>query len=192
MEVFSPELRAELWTPEAAAEIGALRETGDLLAVPANPSLTALQQLDITTYLPGDLLLKADITSMAHSLELRSPLLDHEVVELGLALPDSLKVSGRTCKIALRRAFARDLPAEIVSRGKRGFGVPLPAWFRGELRELTRDILLDERSRGRGLFRPDTVERLIEEHVSGRRDHAHRLWCLVSLELWQRIHLERA
>jgi asparagine synthase (glutamine-hydrolysing) len=192
MEVFPTEARAALWTPEAEQAIAAPATAASLLQAPADCDLAGLQKLDLTTYLPGDLLLKADISSMAHSLELRSPFLDSEVVELGLALPDRLKVQGRTCKIALRRAFARDLPAKISTRGKRGFGVPLASWFRGELRELARDVLLDRRARERGLFRPQEVERLIDEHVSGRRDHAHRLWCLVSLELWQRIHLDQA
>jgi asparagine synthase (glutamine-hydrolysing) len=192
MEVFPSALRSTLWSDEALAEIGDLSEAGDLLSVPPRADIAALQRLDITTYLPGDLLLKADLASMAHSLELRSPLLDHEVVELGLALPDSLKVNGRTCKIALRRAFAQDLPAKIANRGKRGFGVPLSAWFRGELRELTSDVLLDDEARARGLFRPESVRRLIEEHVSGKRDHAHRLWCLLMLELWQRVHVSPA
>jgi asparagine synthase (glutamine-hydrolysing) len=152
--------------------------------------VTGLQQLDLRTYLPGDLLLKADIASMAHSLELRSPLLDHEVVALGLALPESLKLKGREGKQALRRAFAADLPPEILARGKLGFGVPIARWFRGELRQLASDLLLDERARGRGWFRPQAVERLLADHAAGRADHAHRLWCLVMLELWQRTHVE--
>src|SRR5204862_6735724 len=102
---------------------------------PPGDGITALQLLDIATYLPGDLLLKADLASMAHSLELRSPFLDHEVVELGLALPDHLKTRGREGKVALRRAFAADLPPEVADRGKTGFGVPLGRWFREELRE---------------------------------------------------------
>ena len=149
------------------------------------PGAAGLQQLDVETYLPGDLLLKADIASMAHSLELRSPFLDHEVVELGLALPDHLKVRGREGKVALRRAFADDLPPTVAGRGKTGFGVPLGRWFREDLRELAHDLLLNER-----WFRRATVERLLDEHESGRRDHGHRLWCLLMLELWMREHVE--
>ncbi|MGZ4382615.1 MAG: asparagine synthase-related protein, partial [Gaiellaceae bacterium] len=134
---------------------------------------------------PGDLLPKADIASMAHSLELRSPLLDHEVLALGLALPDTLKLKGREGKQALRRAFADLLPPEVAGRGKAGFGVPLAAWFRGDLRELAADTLLADDS----LFRRDTVERLLAEHAEGAADHGHRLWCLVMVALWQRVHL---
>jgi asparagine synthase (glutamine-hydrolysing) len=142
--------------------------------------------LDVETYLPGDLLLKADLAAMAHSLELRSPFLDHEVVALGLALPDSLKARGREGKVALRRAFAADLPAEVAARGKTGFGVPLGRWFRTDLRDAAHDL----RSGDRGWFRPDTVQRLLGEHESGRADHGHRLWCLLMLELWVREHVE--
>jgi asparagine synthase (glutamine-hydrolysing) len=123
---------------------------------------------------------------MAHSLELRSPFLDHEVVELGLTLPDSLKTRGREGKIALRRAFARDLPPQVASRGKTGFGVPLGRWFRADLRDAARDLL----STDRGWFRRDAVQRLLDEHESGRADHGHRLWCLLMLELWMREHVE--
>jgi asparagine synthase (glutamine-hydrolysing) len=127
---------------------------------------------------------------MAHSLELRSPLLDHDVLTLGVSLPDSLRTSGRRGKVALRRAFADLLPPEIADRGKTGFGVPLGRWFRDDLRELARDALLGDRARERGWFRPAAVESLLREHTDGRRDHGHRLWCLLMLELWQRTHVE--
>jgi asparagine synthase (glutamine-hydrolysing) len=178
MEVFPLELRRQLWSDGSLAEPVRLE--------PTRPDIAGLQLLDLRTYLPGDLLLKADIASMAHSLELRSPLLDHEVVELGLALPDRLKARGREGKVALRRAFAAELPPEVAERGKTGFGVPLGRWFRDDLRELAGDALATDR----GWFRPETVTRLLDEHVSGRRDHGHRLWCLLMLELWVREHVE--
>jgi asparagine synthase (glutamine-hydrolysing) len=178
MEVFPVELRRELWSDARLAQ--------QLRLEPARPSVGGLQLLDIETYLPGDLLLKADLASMAHSLELRSPFLDHEVVALGLALPDSLKTRGRVGKVALRRAFAADLPAAIAGRGKSGFGVPLGRWFRSELRDAAHDLL----SSDRGWFRTDTVRRLLDEHEAGRADHGHRLWCLLMLELWVREHVE--
>jgi asparagine synthase (glutamine-hydrolysing) len=187
MEVFAAELRAELWEPEFVAEpVPAWR----LLDPAPGDGIAALQRLDVRTYLPGDLLLKADIASMAHSLELRSPLLDHEVLELGVSLPDSLKVRGLRGKQALRRAFADALPPEVAARRKTGFGVPIGRWFRGELRGLAGDLLLDRRARSRGQLRPAAVERLLADHVSGRADHGHRIWCLVMLELWQRLHVE--
>jgi asparagine synthase (glutamine-hydrolysing) len=186
VEVFPPALRAALWAPEARPP------SGDRLPPPPAPGIAGLQLLDLATYLPGDLLPKADLASMAHALELRSPLLDHEVVELGLALPDSLRFSGRVGKQALRRAFAADLPPAIAGRPKTGFGVPIGRWLRGELRELAGDLLLDRRARERGRFRPEAVERLLADHVAGRAEHAHRLWCLLMLELWERTHVDAA
>jgi asparagine synthase (glutamine-hydrolysing) len=190
MQVFALGQRAELWTEEAKAEIGALMSPGFLLGPPPARGIAGLQLLDLATYLPGDLLPKSDIASMAHSLELRSPLLDHRVVELGLALPDTLKQHGREGKLALRRAFAAELPPSVAQRGKSGFGVPLARWFRGELASLARELLLDERARARGWFRPAAVAQLLDEHAAGRADHGHRLWTLVMLELWQRTHVD--
>jgi asparagine synthase (glutamine-hydrolysing) len=178
MEVFPVELRRELWLDRRLA--------APVQLVPHGNGIAALQLLDLATYLPGDLLLKADIASMAHSLELRSPFLDHDVVALGLALPEHLKTRRREGKVALRRAFAAELPAQVAARGKTGFGVPLGRWFREDLRELARDVLVADR----GWFRPETVTRLLEEHESGRADHGHRLWCLLMLELWVREHVE--
>ena len=178
MEVFPLELRRRLWADSRLAHPVGLE--------PPRAGIAGLQLLDLATYLPGDLLLKADIASMAHSLELRSPFLDHEVVALGLALPDSLKTRGREGKVALRRAFAPDLPEQIARRGKTGFGVPLGRWFRSDLRETARDLL----STDRGWFRADAVQGLLDEHESGRADHGHRLWCLLMLELWMREHVE--
>ncbi len=178
MEVFPLERRRELWIDSRLARPVQLR--------PPRDDIAGLQLLDVATYLPGDLLLKADIASMAHSLELRSPFLDHEVMALGLALPDSLKAQGGVGKVALRRAFAAELRPTIAARGKLGFGVPLGRWFREDLRELSQDLLSTER----GWFRGDAVRRLLVEHGSGRADHGHRLWCLLMLELWVREHVE--
>src|SRR5260221_7710166 len=139
MQVFTLAQRADLWTDDARAEIGALASSGFLLGAQSESGIAGLQLLDIGTYLPGDLLPKSDIASMAHSLELRSPLLDHRVVELGLALPDSLKRRGRIGKVALRKAFAAELPPAVAERGKSGFGVPLARWFREDLRPLARE-----------------------------------------------------
>ena len=192
MEIFPAALRERLWTEEARAQVGRPRSAAELLGSPPAPGITGLQQLDVGTYLPGDLLYKADIASMACSLELRAPFLDHEVLELGLALPDSLKVHRGHGKIALRRAFAGDLPPEILGLGKRGFGVPVARWFRTELRELAGDLLLGERAAGRGLFRRSAVETLLADHVAGRADHGARLWSLVMLELWQCNYADHA
>ena len=154
---------------------------------PTRPGITGLQLLDLETYLPGDLLLKADLASMAHSLELRSPFLDHEVVALGLALPDSLKVRGREGKVALRRAFADLLPAEVDDARQDG------------LRRAARPLVPRRSARARTRPAPERP-RLVPARGrssacststrSGRADHGHRLWCLLMLELWQREHVE--
>jgi asparagine synthase (glutamine-hydrolysing) len=190
MQVVSLEQRADLWTDDARTEIGALASPGLLLGAAPSGGIAGLQALDVRTYLPGDLLPKSDIASMAHSLELRSPFLDHRVVELGLALPDGLKQRGHEGKVALRRAFADALPDLVAARGKSGFGLPLAAWFRGELKPLAHDVLLDDRARARGWLRAEAVERLLDEHAAERADHGHRLWTLVMLELWQRAHVD--
>ena len=192
MQVFTLAERAALWTDDAKAEIGALLSPGFLLGQAPAAGIAGLQLLDLGTYLPGDLLPKSDIASMAHSLELRSPLLDHRVIELGLSLPEHLKFHGREGKVALRRAFADALPAPVAGRGKSGFAVPLAAWFRGELRPLARSLLLDGDARTRDWFHPAAVERLLDEHLAERADHGHRLWTLVMLELWQRTHVDDA
>ncbi|MGC8642969.1 MAG: asparagine synthetase B family protein, partial [Isosphaeraceae bacterium] len=147
---------------------------------------------DILTYLPGDLLAKVDMTSMAHSLECRGPFLDHRVVELAAAMPLDRKLRFRPgrSKVVLKRAFADLLPRPIRSRRKMGFGVPVGRWFRDELKQELRDILLDRACLDRGLFRPEAVQRLFDEHTAGQREHGHRLWALVMLELWFRNHFD--
>src|SRR3954451_19492665 len=173
VEVFPLELRRRLWTDDARAHT----------ATAMLPSADDLRLVDIESYLPGDLLPKSDLASMAVSLELRSPFLDRRVVELGLALPRELAFG----KAALKQAFAADLPPSVATRRKSGFGVPLDRWFRHELRPAAEDLLL---SRDRGLFDRGELERLLREHTDGRADHGHRLWCLCMLELWQRFHID--
>ncbi len=190
VEVFPAVLREELYEDDFIASFGEVHTAASLLGEPPLSGIAGLQLLDARTYLPDDLLVKADRASMATSLELRSPLLDHRVLELGLSLPDSLRFSRRRGKVALRRAFAHLIPQELATRGKTGFGIPLGAWFRGPLRELAGDVLLGQRARMRGQLRHTAVERLLTEHVREERDHGHRLWCLLVLELWQRSWLE--
>jgi asparagine synthase (glutamine-hydrolysing) len=192
MELFPPALRAGLWADEARSSLGALPSAGALLGRARAAGTTGLQLLDVETYLPGDLLVKADLASMANSLELRSPLLDHRLAARALGLPPSLKIRHGRGKVALRRAFADVLPPEIVRGRKRGFGVPVARWFRDELRDLAGDVLLDGRARARGLFRSSAVESLLGDHVAGRTDHGARLWALVMLELWHRHYVDGA
>ncbi|HEY0322872.1 MAG TPA: asparagine synthase (glutamine-hydrolyzing) [Pyrinomonadaceae bacterium] len=139
---------------------------------------------DTMTYLPNDLLVKVDIASMAVSLEARSPFLDHHVIEFAASLPENLKLRGLTTKYLLKRVLKRLLPAENLKRSKMGFGVPIGYWLRGEMQPFLRETLLSEKALARGLFRPEVVNRLVEQHTSGERDYAHQLWTLLMLELW--------
>jgi asparagine synthase (glutamine-hydrolysing) len=154
--------------------------------------ITRAMVADLVTYLPGDLLVKVDLASMAHSLECRGPFLDHRVVELAVAMPLERKIqlrSGRS-KLVLKRAFAELLPPPIKTRSKMGFGVPVSRWFREELRDRIRDVLLDPVCIDRGLFRPEAVRNLLDEHIDGKREHSYRLWALLMLELWFRNHID--
>jgi asparagine synthase (glutamine-hydrolysing) len=154
--------------------------------------MTRAMVADIMTYLPGDLLVKVDIASMAHSLECRGPFLDHRVVELAAAMPLGRKIQLRTgrSKVVLKRAFADLLPRPIKVRSKMGFGVPISRWFRDELKSELREVLLDPVCLARGLFRPEAIEKLVAEHVEGKREHSQRLWALLMLELWFRRHFD--
>ncbi|HET8579225.1 MAG TPA: asparagine synthase (glutamine-hydrolyzing) [Methylomirabilota bacterium] len=154
--------------------------------------VSALQHIDIQTYLPDDILAKVDRTSMAVSLEARVPLLDHRLMEFLATIPSSLKLREGSGKYLLKRAMASRLPPAILARRKMGFGVPLAAWFRAELREMTHDLLLAPRTRQRGIFRPSWVEWLLRTHEAGRRDCSARLWALLCFELWARQWLDRS
>lgn len=195
--LYSPEQLDLLATATAAQPDGALAEPSGFLArafaqASRRDPITQAMVADMLTYLPGDLLVKVDLASMARSLECRGPFLDHRVVELAAAMPLTRKLdvmSGRSKKV-LKEAFADLLPAAIKTRSKMGFGVPISRWFRGELKRELEAVLLDPVALGRGLFRPAEIERLVQEHAQGRREHSHRLWALLMLELWFRTHLD--
>lgn len=143
--------------------------------------------VDFKTYLPECLMAKVDIASMACSLEGRSPLLDHEFVELAYRMPGDWKLKGlRGHKWIFKEAFKDLLPPEILARGKMGFGIPLGAWFRGPLKDYWAGHVLSREALGRGYFTEKGLRGLWDEHQSGRRDHGYRLWALLMLELWHR------
>ncbi len=145
-----------------------------------------LQRLDVETYLPDDILVKADRTSMLHSLELRVPLLDHKVLELAFRMPTALKRRGGRGKAILRDTFADRLPAGILARGKQGFGIPARSWLHGDLSGMVRDVFSDRRTRQRGLFEPAGLDRLLASSTRGGRDLANEIWTVLVLELWHR------
>ncbi|HWP42102.1 MAG TPA: asparagine synthase C-terminal domain-containing protein, partial [Blastocatellia bacterium] len=150
----------------------------------------AAMSVDVRSYLPYDLLVKVDITSMSNSLEARSPFLDHEVMEFAARLPVSYKLRGKQSKYLLKRAFKDLLPDENVNRRKMGFGVPVGTWFHGPLRPLLEDALLSDRALKRGYFQEATLRRLVGEHLDRRADHSFSLWNLLMLELWHREFID--
>jgi asparagine synthase (glutamine-hydrolysing) len=141
-----------------------------------------LMDVDMETYLPDDLLVKVDRASMAHSLELRSPFLDHEVVEFAARIPAKYKWRRGTKKWLLKRAFDDLLPDDILSRRKQGFGVPLDEWFRADLRAPAREAL--ERLGTRPGFDRRGARSVLADHVADRADNGFRLWHLLMLERW--------
>jgi asparagine synthase (glutamine-hydrolysing) len=190
ISIFNESRRAELYADDFLAELPDTDPLEFLLAAYrrswARDPVTSTSLTDLVTYLPCDLMTKVDIASMAHGLECRAPFLDYRVVELAASMPLRLKFRRGRGKRILLETFADLVPKTVKRRKKMGFGVPLDHWFRGPLAGFARDVLLDSRTLGRGLFRPEVVQELLESHVSGQFDHSYRLWALLVLELWQR------
>ena len=194
MAYFNESERDELYTADFEEVVDAAK-TADVIGAPfrasdAEDPVNRLLDVDVQTYLQDDLLTKMDIATMAHSLEVRSPLLDHELMEYAATLPGAWKATGTSTKKLFKEALAPWLPQHILHRDKKGFSVPLADWLAGDLRELPRDVLLDRASLERGYFREAAVRRLIDDHVSRRRDNANKLWALIQLELWLRTFID--
>jgi asparagine synthase (glutamine-hydrolysing) len=153
---------------------------------PSTDPLDRALYVDVKTSMVDDILTKVDRMSMAVSLEVRDPLLDHRLLEFAATVPTALKLKNGRRKYLLRRLLERHIPKAIVDRPKQGFAAPIGEWLRGPLAPMVDGLLLDGRMNDRGLFNAHTVERLWHEHRSGRLDHRHRLWSLVMLELWFR------
>jgi asparagine synthase (glutamine-hydrolysing) len=157
---------------------------------PASTSLGRLLYLDTKTYLPGDILTKVDRMSMAASLEVRAPILDHVFVEWAARLPDRMKFRNGQGKYLLKKLAERlGVPREVLGRPKRGFALPLIHWMRGELKEEFTEILLEPQTLQRGYFNPQSIREVVEEHWRGRRDHSAEIWMLLMFELWHRNFL---
>ena len=193
MSRFGLDLRENVYTPEFRASLeGSAAET---IAEPWGSS-TALDPIDRMldvdqqTYLPGDLLTKMDIATMAYGLEARSPLLDQDLVALGASLPARFKVRGREKKIALRAALRGVVPDEHIDRTKQGFQVPMAEWFRTDLRELARETLLGGGAEGRGYLQQDVVAGLLNRHLAREEDNSSLLWSMLSFELWHQQVVE--
>jgi asparagine synthase (glutamine-hydrolysing) len=182
-------LRRQLLQPEwmLPADYGFLMQMlpDAFLPLTADPVSQALY-FETAVNLPGDMLVKVDRMSMAASLEVRCPLLDHVLGELASSIPNSWKIREGRGKYILVKALGDTLPPELLTRKKMGFGVPLNLWFRGALKDMLHDHLTGSEFLGRGIVSPVFLRHLLEEHSTGRRDHAHRLWALLMLEMWFR------
>ena len=148
--------------------------------------------MDVRTYLVDDILTKVDKMSMAVSLEARVPLLDHKLLEFAATVPSSLKLKNGRGKYLLRRLLERRVPASIVDRPKQGFEAPIGDWLRGPLAPMVDALLGDGQLKNRGVFDDRAVQTMWREHRDGVRDHRHRLWSLVMLELWFRQFVDSA
>jgi asparagine synthase (glutamine-hydrolysing) len=167
--------------------IDKLRHISGVRALMAGRStLSQALHANFASYLPDDLLVKTDRCTMANSLEARSPFLDRELVEYAARLPDDLKLRGSRTKVILREAFADLIPPEINRRGKMGFGVPLDTWFRGELRDHMRDLLLSPAARYRDMLSGAFVDQLVARHLSGTANLGQQLWSIMCFEAWLR------
>jgi asparagine synthase (glutamine-hydrolysing) len=179
--VLSPEIAAGLsgYSPRRSfrARFEAVQELSPL---------QQMQSVDLDTYLPGDILVKADRTTMAYSLESRSPWLDYRLAELFGRMPPSFKLHGRTGKRIFKRAMSEYVPTELLNRKKMGFSVPLAAWFRASLKPVFQDVVLQP---GRDCFyQPTEVGRIWQEHQSGYHDHSRKLWNILMLSVWNDVH----
>jgi asparagine synthase (glutamine-hydrolysing) len=148
--------------------------------------IDAMVNIDFKHYLSGDLLVKMDIASMANSIEARSPFLDHKLLEFSMNIPCSFKIKNGVRKYILKRALSDILPDEILNRNKMGFSIPLIYWFRNELKGFAYQTILNNSEGIKQFFNLNYVKQLLDEHVSGRKNHAQRIWALIVFEMWYR------
>jgi asparagine synthase (glutamine-hydrolysing) len=189
---FDSHQRVQLYTPELARAIGARDARGYLRALldrySSFPFLSQLLACDLRSSLAEDMLAKVDRMSMWNALEVRVPLLDHELVELAFQIPDGYKLRGPVAKWLLKQIMGEQLPPDILTRPKQGFGPPLKHWFKGDLGSFTAEILRQPRAVELGLFREEAVERLVDFSVRRRHIPGRRVWQLLILDLWLRVN----
>ncbi|HET9663827.1 MAG TPA: XrtA/PEP-CTERM system amidotransferase, partial [Burkholderiales bacterium] len=186
VSVLPDEMRRQLYSSRFKAELAGYNAAEVFRRHAARAgtedALALVQYLDLKTYLAGDINTKVDRASMAHSLEVREPLMDHPLVEWLASLPSSFKLRGQTGKRLLKEAMEPHLPPEVLYRPKMGFAVPLARWFRGPLRERVRDSLLGERLAATGYFNPAFLDHLVSRHDSGARDYSAPIWTLLMFD----------
>ena len=193
VSIFGPDERRALYSGELADAVDIERTDRFVLdpweAAGGAELLDQLLEVDAINDLPGDLLPKIDIATMAYSLEARSPMLDHEFMEMAASIPPELKASGVNRKVALKGALRGWVPDAILDGPKQGFELPVSPWLRTDLADYTREVLLGPASESRGWLDRRQVEALIDQHVAGT-DHGRRLWSLVMLELWAQMAVD--
>jgi asparagine synthase (glutamine-hydrolysing) len=186
--------RMALYTPamrERYAEDPVARRFGELYATStASDPINRLLDLDIQTYLTDDILTKVDIASMAHSLEVRCPLVDQDLMVFAASLPGDVKLRGLQTKLILREVAKPLLPEKILTRRKQGFGLPVDRWMREDLAPMSQDLLLDQTARERGIFDPSAIQNLLRQHQRGE-PRGDQIWALMILDLWYRSFIDR-
>ena len=190
LQIFPERMRADLYTDEFVQQLPGVDPFEFLESIWARSDgrdvVSRASLTDLLSYLPCDLCTKVDIASMAHSLEVRQPMLDHRVVEFAASLPVGLKLHRGRGKQLLNDAFGSMIPRAIFTRKKMGFGIPIGAWFRTDLKPLVHDTLLASDAKITPYFRRQTVERLVGQHERMENNHGYRLWNLLILETWLR------
>jgi asparagine synthase (glutamine-hydrolysing) len=191
---FTPEERSELFHPDVVKSLTDPDTVGKVLRYFDAPNVELLTDrmlyTDLMIRVPDHNLVMGDRMSMACSLEVRAPFVDPRVIEFASSLPPEMKIRGRRLKYLLRQVAGRYLSADIVCRPKQGFGFPVGTWMQRDLRRLVEHRLHNSRLVAAGVFRPTPIERLLNEHMSGRIDHSYRLWLLLGLEIWHEIYIE--
>lgn len=190
MSILNDDLREGLYSTRLKSELAGYRAVEvfqrHAAAAATEDPLALIQYIDLKTYLVGDINTKVDRASMAHSLEVREPLMDHQLVEWVAGLPSRLKVHGREGKFLLKKSMEPLLPKDVLYRPKMGFAVPLARWFRGPLRERVREVMLDGQLAQTGLFEQRQLRHLVEAHQSGARDYSAPLWSLFMFDAFLR------
>jgi asparagine synthase (glutamine-hydrolysing) len=190
MHIFSDDMKAELYA-DGLVEHKHNSSLEFFLDTYKNSTsrdfINKMLYVDSMIYLPDDILVKVDRMNMAVSLEGRAPFLDHKLIEFMATVPAEFKVKGLTSKYILRKSLNGTLPRSILDRGKQGFGVPVGAWFRNELKDFAYDTILSQEAISRDYFNAEAIRGLLNQHTQGTRDWGNQLWSLLCLEIWHKI-----
>ena len=195
MSAFLPEMKNALYTKDSKSRLNGYspyRTFGYYFRkTDAQDSLSKLQYVDMKTYLSNDILVKVDRMSMANSLEVRSPLLDHKFIEFAAAIPSSLKLKGRIAKYIFKKSLEEKLPPDILNRRKKGFCAPVASWLRNDMKGLAEGLLFSKEAKARGYFNYTFIQRMWRRHQRGLRDYSAQLWALLMLEMWHKRFIDQ-